>query len=377
MRTTYQVYRRAGIVLNKARSRFEGIQALRGVAALLVVICHACTMFATYHERFGLRLPVLFHRSFSDIGAAGVDIFFVISGFIVTHVAWDRFKEPRFNKDFFARRMIRVAPLYWLCTTAMVFVFLFLPWAIQSGNTTSWIHMLASYFFFPWAQGENKAPILAVGWSLNYEIFFYLIFSLFLPLERSLALIGIASTLALVMLGAVMAQYLSWSPPGVWFFSNTIILEFVFGGILAVIFRHRKIATPYLSIAFSLLGWIGLVTSILQLGFPGPEWRGILLGLPAAFIVAGGLTYPETSWTPKILIKLGDFSYSLYLTHFFVGVIVARTWIKIGLNMPSEILALLMIVLPCLVAFYSYKWIELPLQKFLLKAYGNLKKTQP
>src|SRR3954451_23086289 len=126
------------------------LQVLRAVAAVAVVICHA-----------GLQLNYWTQTAleWNFVGSAGVDLFFVISGFIITLVSWNSFGRIDQVAPFVARRLIRIGFLYWLLTTIYVVSGSFSPW-----------HVLASYLLLP----VDGPPILSVAWTLVYEVMFYL-----------------------------------------------------------------------------------------------------------------------------------------------------------------------------------------------------------
>src|SRR5829696_2873445 len=148
---------------------FFSIQYLRGVAALMVVYTHASVQTQRYAD---VELP------FSAHGAAGVDIFFVISGFIMwmTTIGDTPTSKPL---PFISRRISRIVPLYWVLTTGIVIVGLVRPDLLSSTVITVW-HVLASFFFIPYphpADNGSLVPVLIPGWTLNYEMFFYAIFA--------------------------------------------------------------------------------------------------------------------------------------------------------------------------------------------------------
>ena len=132
------------------QNKIENIQVLRFIAAFSVMMVH---------------LPVF------KFGAWGVDIFFVISGFIMMYITEHN------NKNFLIKRIIRIVPLYWLLTLA-VFLIAFLKPEILNNTTANFEHLLKSLFFIPFNKNEaGHFPILFLGWTLNYEIIFYILFA--------------------------------------------------------------------------------------------------------------------------------------------------------------------------------------------------------
>jgi len=159
-----------------AASNFLTIQALRAIAALLVVVYHAFDMWGA---RIDSAAPGI---SWTN-GAAGVDIFFVISGFVMVASSRRIASQPHAGWTFIQQRIVRIVPLYWLLTTAkLILVFFFADLALRSGIDFDYV--ARSYLFFPVVDGAGHfRPLLPVGWTLTYEFLFYLLFALALALR--------------------------------------------------------------------------------------------------------------------------------------------------------------------------------------------------
>lgn len=269
---------------------------LRALAAVMVLVGHVLAESAHY-----AGWPTWFDRL---PWTRGVDVFFVISGFIVTLSA-ARF-EGRAGA-FLARRLLRVVPLYWLFTTLMVVVVVALP---QGAKDTGFEpgQIVASYLFLPWAREDGRiAPVLSLGWTLNYEIFFYALFALALALRRPVAAM-VLSIGGLVAAGVVMgpagAAALFWTSP--------LMLEFLFGMALARLWQAGVVRPDLRLACLAMLAGLGALVLLHGAGLP----RVVAAGLPAAVIVAGGtLLCPSRPMPFQIL---GDASYALYLSHRFV-----------------------------------------------------------
>ncbi|MFT6836251.1 MAG: exopolysaccharide production protein ExoZ, partial [Francisellaceae bacterium] len=142
------------------------LQYLRGLAALAVVYFH---ISLHYNELgiAGLHLPVF--------GKEGVDVFFVLSGFIICYIAQIRPKAPR---TFMWDRVVRVVPLYWFYAALMTIMLILLPATVKSGQFDL-AHIIYSFLFIPYSHpifGEKYWPVVIPGWTLNYEMYFYFIF---------------------------------------------------------------------------------------------------------------------------------------------------------------------------------------------------------
>jgi exopolysaccharide production protein ExoZ len=287
------------------------IQALRGFAVMGVVLMHIPLYLA-----LRLNLPNVLPQF--DVGAAGVDVFFVISGFVMVYASERLFARPGATRIFLLRRVARIVPMYWVATTILL-AYLLWQYGDLSAATggSSWGYVAASYLFFPYVRGDGlDTPLLSVGWTLLYEAFFYLVFGLLiaLPRRRSVAVIG-AVLCAVVALGiAVRLPY----PFAYWF--NPIILEFVCGMALALAYRDGVRLPSWATWGLLVAGLAALAWSWSQAQAYGPHdpWRFPLWGLPAVAIVAAltlrAVPVPRNAFW-RAFAFLGDASYSLYLFH--------------------------------------------------------------
>ena len=245
---------------------------------------------------------------------AGVDVFFVISGFVIVHASANLFARPGGATRFLRRRLTRIVPLYWVLTTLFLATLLLNRSAVH-GDIGSTGYILASYLFLPWPRPDGLLePALGLGWTLNYEMFFYLILTPFILLPRIRAVLCAAAVLCLLVaarqiFGLGLVQLDFWSDP--------IILEFVLGMGLALT----------VAAGLSLPGWlrlalVGIAIVTLHLEASGASgWRVVSFGLPGALLVIAAVSArrPESlSLTMRGLIRLGDASYAMYLFHPFV-----------------------------------------------------------
>lgn len=321
---------------NKSDGTFVGIQTLRFFAALLVVLAHATQMLTA---RMGIGSGPW------ENGTAGVDVFFVISGFVMALSAAPLVGRVGGWRDFLTRRIIRVVPMYWIATTLKIGMVLAVP-AMALHTTLSPDHIVASYLFFPWPNREGSVfPVLTVGWTLNFEMFFYAVVSLAL-LVRKLPLIFCAIVFAStagcgLVLDTLMPDRsgLSEYMLAIHALLNPIVVEFIFGMIIATFIRRAVIPT-YMAVLLLLVA-----VAALLLGDAHNNWRPLTWGVPAAVIVAAIVQLEPSlrSWTPKWLLQQGDSSYALYLFHPFVVPFVGVLLLKMGLPYP------LLAILACLV----------------------------
>ncbi|WP_274631332.1 acyltransferase family protein [Arvimicrobium flavum] len=315
-------------------NRLHGIQYLRAVAAIAVVVFHAA-------ERTGGHFV---------IGAAGVDVFFVISGFIMWVISERRPTTPaRFMRD----RLQRIAPVYWVATGIMIagaLAGLFPNLKLTLG------HILGSLFFIPHQSPSNGQvwPVLVQGWTLNYEIFFYVVFAACLLLPSRFRLAG----LALVLLGLAGVGFVQDSGnPIVATYTDPIILEFLLGALVGKLWLDGRIplpATGTVLIVAALLGFAIVGTT--HVGF-GPLSFGPL----AAALLIGVLALEKAGAVRHLrpMLYLGDASYSIYLFHTFAISVVAK--LAALLAMPAAAAMILAVVAGVTIGTAAYEMLEKPM----------------
>ncbi len=291
------------------------IEALRALAAIMVVITHVL------HEikEILARQSVAFNEKMFP-GDAGVDIFFVISGFIMVYVSRRSFGDARQAWPFIKRRIARIVPLYWILTLMMLAAVVLLPGRVDNETHDVW-HWISSFLFFPYERATDEAvrPLLGVGWTLQYEMFFYLLFAGFMALPFHRACWSLVGLLTLIVtLGWLFEPE---SVPLV-FWSNVIILEFGIGILLGLAYQtDLRLPTwvfwPMIGFGLVLLGLAPPFTEAYE---PQRVWY---YGIPAFFLVAavtmtrGGADRYVPSW----FVLLGASSYALYLSHpFAIGI---------------------------------------------------------
>lgn len=296
------------------RDLLHNVQALRAVAALLVVL---------YHCR-DIAAPLGIEARQLAFGRGGVDLFFVISGFIMVHVTHGRPAQPlRFALD----RITRIVPLYWIVTLAFTALLLLTPSFHQTARPGV-AEVLKSLFFVPFQNTRGFGqPVFFAGWTLNYEMFFYAVFALGLSLRR-----GPIFVIAVMCVLAALHPFAS--APMLRVYTDPVILEFVAGMVIALL--HRRLdgrgGLPLLLLGFALL-------AVLPTFAEGH--RALLFGPPAALILLGALQMERSKKRIPGLRLLGDASYSIYLTHFVMAVAAHLAFERFP---QSPLLSLLIIV---------------------------------
>lgn len=332
------------------------IQALRSIAALCVVIGHAITEIHQAGRAFP-QLPFNF--------GIGVDVFFVVSGFVMVLTGSKRPEALGASAEFLRRRIIRVVPLYWFYTSAMLLAIWLVPEQLNNGNMSPRL-IACSYFFMPCLNESGLySPVLALGWTLNYEMYFYLLFAI--------ALIGHGGGAWFFRLWALLLISITTSAfvGGPWaFWGDPIILEFLAGAVLALLFLRLGSTPSVRGFLLSIASAAALYAFVTQ----DLESRALSLGLPAVLFCAGFiLAFPQTWERPITRLSrfLGDSSYSLYLSHPFTLGICKIVWGKVDPDQSQPAAFLVVAVAACvLVARFSYVALERPFTDWLLDVTG-------
>lgn len=276
-------------------NRFDSIQALRGIASLFIVLEHV---------------------RFLNCGAFCVDIFFCISGFVIM------FSTHKNSKNFLRKRLMRILPLYYTMTVGTYFMLLFFPGMFAQTKADP-VYLIKSLLFLPFDIGGGVLqPLMRIGWTINCEVFFYLLF--FLSLHISQKYRGLICSGLLVLLTA-LGNCFPDAPVFFRFYGSPVMLEFILGILCYYLLwggyeLYRKNKLPQVTAPLALLTaaacFAGLLITkphINILGFRRP----VVWGLPAMVIVMCFFIMGLTLRMPAPLIRLGNMSFSLYLIHYY------------------------------------------------------------
>ena len=316
------------------KGKLDWVQALRGIAALLVVLCHARD-YLIGTENFSFAESILLP------GAMGVDLFFIISGFIMVYSTRNADGSITYAKEFLIKRFSRVWPTYTVIT---------ILWAVcVSGfayfsNIDNLIIFLKSIFFVPVKEFAPPYfdPIIPIGWTLNFEIYFYAVFGLSL-LFKKLRLVAMLCWIALTVIALPMATrdfslnpftYYTFTPNYLNLMANPIILEFVAGVLIGYIYLNERALIKSKVIATNLIiVSIGLVIWYNYSGAGNPhgitKWGGSLSLMVLCIAVASKSVHLKIS---QPLLWLGKISFSLYLTHYLTRYFLDGAMAKAGLS---------------------------------------------
>jgi exopolysaccharide production protein ExoZ len=291
--------------LNDKRT-FYGVQVLRGVAACLVVAFHVTYNLRNDSDPAWLPVPYF--------GNGGVDLFFLISGFVIVWTTKDRWQEKGAWTEFLRRRMTRIFPLYWLVTSAKVAGLLLVPFLLKEPIVSIW-NVMASYLLIPsWYSYGEAHPVISAGWTLCFEMFFYYMCAACLIGRAKPA---IAITPIFVVL-AIIGCFRTTTWGAVATLLDPLLLEFVAGMWVAELVRSGW-RGPGLRATVLLLavGCVGLVASDALPTAREYQLRVIVWGLPSLAILLSFVALESRLdfQSLRILLLIGDASYSIYLTH--------------------------------------------------------------
>lgn len=321
--------------MTAAGGRLDSLQVLRGVAALAVVV---------------------FHLGWTGIASFGVQLFFVISGFIICHAgmaAPDR---------FLLKRLARVVPLYWLATLGVAAAALVLPALFPATDPTP-ANLLRSLFFIPYQRADGEAfPLLFLGWTLNYEMAFYLIFAGCLLVSRKYApWLALAALLVLMAARPMLAPFAF--PFEFW--TRPILFHFVTGIMAWLWWSDRSESLGKLPISLAATAALALFA-----GFVSGLWQGWSAVLPVdalagALLLLSVLRLDGALRWPALVLLIGDASYSLYLLHPYAVEAIDRLVHPFGSDVAGIFWSATAVTSSIAIAIVSYRLVEAQSNRWL------------
>lgn len=327
-------------------NHFDSIQTLRGIAALFVVLEHV---------------------RFLNCGAFGVDIFFCISGFMIM------FSTHKSTEYFLRKRIIRILPLYYLMTIGTFLLLILFPTMFEQSKADP-VFLAKSLLFIPFDIGGGVIqPLMRIGWTVNCEIFFYLLF--FVALHISHKYRGLICSL-LIGLVVVLAQLLPVNFAPLTFYGNPIMLEFILGILIYYVVwgiyeLHSRKALPKIILSITLLVFVGIFAMLL-ITKPGINTLGFrrffLWGIPGMLLVLCAFLIGIFMTMPRFFVKLGNMSFSLYLIHYYPIMLLDRMVFDFSACTAFSLFGVAVSVIICLVAAYiAWYVIEQKLTGYLRK----------
>ena len=328
--------------------RLQSIQVARGIAALSVVGFHAISIENKYFGGVGIVPPIF------EGGMSGVDLFFVISGFVMVLTTRGRHGSPRRVGEFAWNRAFRIYPTYWFYYLLLLPVFLLAPGLINASEGNR-VDLFASFFLLP----SDLLPLLLVAWTLTLELWFYIVFAvlLFLP-ERILPFaLGVWFVILVVInwSGPISAN------PYVEVPANAMAIEFVFGAVAALVFRRvGVIAAAIAAVAgIVLIATLGVATPMDLTAGPGLA-RPFTLGLGFALLLLAVTAFEARRGIGVVgrLAILGDMSYSVYLSHVLVMSVLGRIWVLVAGPLATNTVAIVLSWIVILAAVLVWGWLS-------------------
>ena len=326
----------AGVVSD---GKLEGLQVARALAALAVAYFHSYMIFNSWHQATLFPIPGL-----KEHGYLGVNFFFVISGYVICAVC-DR---PNFSAGAFViKRIFRLYPVYWAVVLAAIllkFCGVVMPTSYKVPN------ILYSMTLLPHA--ENAQPFLAVTWSLEFEIVFYLLAALIIPIFGGWGL-------AAVLFGLVYWAFHNSEPAFSFHLVRTLNADFL-AGVLAYLLRRPLSFVPvWLLIPCGLFGYYNVVSG----------WQVPFSGCVGGFLLVSALAHAKWRWrSPPLrwLVTVGDASYSLYLIHFVVIWIFVKLAERLGAPpaWTAEPMRFIYLAFCVWLSIQAYRFIERPMIEF-------------
>jgi len=336
------------------------VQMLRGIASVLVILLHI-----TFNSSTSFSQPFLFN--IFKFGGAGVDIFFVLSGFIITYSNLEALSRPNKLIGFLKRRFIRIFPIYWI-----VFTFFLLLQLIFSSFYKTPFSLNLTSILKTWLLLPGHMMINGVSWSLTNELYFYLLFSLaiLIPIKKIVAYFSLGYFIFLIVLafGGITSENV---------YIKLLIfpmnIEFFLGVLIAIIIKK----IPTVLILYMLI--IGISAFVVGAYYQDNEFvfltkgvseglnRVVMFGLPSSFIIAAFVKWElsNTVIVKRFLLQLGDASYAIYLIH--LPIVAALFKIMVVLHVKNSaiiyIASIIIIFVVCFLGIIVYKNIEKPLIK--------------
>jgi len=364
--------------MNEKTKKIDSIQLLRGVAAFSVVFYHL-TLVEKKYAGTDSYLPDLL-----TAGRSGVDLFFVISGFImvlITRRKWGQNSDPG---NFLLHRFARIYPNYWFYFFVTLAVFWWQP-SFVNASQRGHANLVSSFFLFP----SSSLPLVMVAWSLIYELYFYLLFSMLMRCRERLVIPLLIGWLILLT-----AVNLLWTGPGPGPVLEVMLspysIEFIFGALGAIVFSGRWIGRLPDTLLFFVIAAAAVSVPLLFPRFygngsfygPGLLTQTLIFGLIFALLVIS-LAALELKREIKFwpwLIRLGDISFTVYLSQLLVIGAIGRTWsaffLKPGSWADNALMLSLMLIAIWGWSSIGYRLIERPSYNFLIGLFGKKSKSR-
>lgn len=346
-------------------SKIDPLQALRAFAAISVMFYHGTEMIED-------QLGYLFLNNAFNAGFSGVDVFFVLSGFIILYTTRNKGMSV---VTFLKKRFVRIYPIYWVVTALLIAAYFASPSPDNAHKEDPGV-LLGSFLLFP-----QPKYVIGVAWTLSYEIIFYLVFAITYLKSPKLLVYAFAGWITIILVTTMLKIETGIFALDALF--NPIIILFGLGCLVAYLFVKYPQFAYWKACIFAGLGLFVATSAIYcqaiiwdPLAFSAPISRVYLFGIPATLLIFGSL-YLRTA-VPRVLVYLGDASYSLYLIHGTVLAILLKLVLKFNLGGIFGNLAgaLVLFTATVVASAVFYSVVEKPLLKILSQYLFRSKKTE-
>jgi exopolysaccharide production protein ExoZ len=350
-----------------AKNRILSLQVLRAVAAGAVVYDHAynrvCILWSDAH-------PVV-SQWFATKGIFGVDLFFLLSGYLMAHLHKDQFGRGR-SGVFFQRRLLRIVPLYWALSGAALVLLHFAPALFANVRQVSWSWILGNFLFLPLPQPSGvMSHVIVVGWTLDYEMYFYVLFALSMIFRY-----GISWLFVFLIGSVIVGMWIVPVHPWPQLLTSPLLLEFLSGIGLAMLADRHSLPKEF--------GWplIAFGTVLLTISSPVSSdfdraWK---LGAPCALLLLGSVTLGSDcrGFLGRVLVKMGDASYSIYLFQGFALTLIGRVAWRSGVGLlPPDLRVALLWIAGCGAGVVIWRFVESPLTERLKRGVLSRRMSAP
>lgn len=353
-------------------TRLNSVQLLRALAVILVVHAHAIDT----QKRFGVSWQQNFYF-LENFGCIGADIFFVISGFIISYVYNNDAGGLKYGLQFLKRRFQRINPVYYILSTFTLLLIFTLYKDPDWPNTMP--QLVDVIFMIPVLKYQaGSFPLIPVGWTLGIEWWFYILFFLVILTRTRYKIQGLFALISLLVIARFVFKPADFR---LQFITSPLMLEFLSGVVIFWIYKHLKVSLT-LAWILSLLAITGLVINIFHdygtiseadpalYGDEGMK-RVLLWGIPSALLVSGCIFLEKNGvlnklWSQPLGLFLGGASYSIYLIHYpVIAYITPSFFDTTGITLSPDVSVFIYMLLGIIAGALFYTGMEKPLLEYM------------
>lgn len=343
--------------IKKVNNNLDSIQMLRGIAALLVAFAHLHSV----ESKMG---GSIIFGDWALNGFFGVDLFFVISGFIMVFISHNKKYSLKTIHNFIGLRLFRIYPLWWLVCGAVFIIYIIRPDLVYQ-NTINQPNILKSFLLLP----QESLPLHAIGWTLINELYFYFVFSVFLLFKRKYLpyLLFIWGIISYVF---AMFFYETERHPVILLILSPMNLEFIFGAFAALFYLEKINLNSKLLISIALVALFLISAN----NMPNPNenfnsqlYRALFYSIPCALLLLGLVNAEKNNFNPPhFLVFIGNISYSFYLIHVLIFSAIGRIAARFSSDgiIDNLFFSIIAIAITIFVSYISYRFFEKPIISF-------------